>query len=168
MPHSDAPPAPKVYDLAEGHKVFARLLNAGDLEGLVALYAENAKLVLDGKEYAGREAIRGVLKGFVDLKPAFEVKTLLVTQNGGLGVTQGQWKLKGTAPDGSPVHMSGLNAEVSERQKDGSWLYSIDIPALPAAATSLASPRARCRPRRFFRLRTPRRVDVGGPARWFR
>jgi ketosteroid isomerase-like protein len=39
-----------------------------------------------------------------------------------------RWQLEGTAPDGSPVEMAGMSADVLRRRPDGSWGVLIDDP----------------------------------------
>lgn len=127
---------PQIRQLADGQQIFTQLVNAGDLEGLVSLYEKNATVVHQGKEYQGHEAIRGVLMQYLALRPTLRMTTLRVTENGNHGVTQGKWRLTGTAPDGTPVELSGLSTEMSTRQADGSWLYTIDLTDLPDGALS--------------------------------
>jgi ketosteroid isomerase-like protein len=44
------------------------------------------------------------------------------------------WRLSGSAPDGTPVSMSGTSADVMRHRPDGTWGILIDDPwAMPAA-----------------------------------
>jgi uncharacterized protein (TIGR02246 family) len=113
----------------EMHALFNRRFNEGDLEGLVALYESNAKLVPQpGQEVQGHEAIRTALQGFLALKPRMDLKTRYVLEVGNTAVLSGQWKLTGRGPDGLAVEMSGKSVEVLHRQPDGTWLYALDLP----------------------------------------
>ncbi|MFD1532559.1 hypothetical protein [Pseudonocardia aurantiaca] len=38
------------------------------------------------------------------------------------------WSLRGTAPDGTSVDMSGTAADVVRRDPDGTWRYLVDNP----------------------------------------
>lgn len=39
-----------------------------------------------------------------------------------------QWRLQGTAQDGTAFDLSGRTADVLRRQPDGGWLMAIDNP----------------------------------------
>ena len=62
------------------------------------------------------------MKGTLDLK----VKRVLET--GGLALVAGDWSFTGTGPDGTPVTLTGHNADVLRHQADGSWRFVIDNP----------------------------------------
>lgn len=106
-------------------QLFMKAMNAGDLEGVVALYEPGA-IMMDPELATGREAIREALTAFLAIKPkvTFEVKTL--GQAGDIALTSAKWSLVGTGPDGNETTMSGQSAEVARRQPDGTWLFVID------------------------------------------
>jgi uncharacterized protein (TIGR02246 family) len=113
----------------EMHVVFSARYNAGDLDGLVALYEPNAKLVSQpGQEVQGREAIRAGLQGFLALMPRIDMTTRYVLETGDTAVLSGQWKLTGRGPDGTAMEMGGKSVEVLRRQADGTWLFVLDHP----------------------------------------
>ena len=97
-------------------KFFVERANAGDVEGLVALYEPNATLASgDGKVVVGLSQIR---KFFVDflasrpqLAPSDQAPALCC---GDLALT-------------SSRHSNGdVSAEIARRQPDGNWLWAID------------------------------------------
>jgi uncharacterized protein (TIGR02246 family) len=108
----------------ETHAVFQKAFNAGDLDGLMALYEPDATLIPQpgAPPITGTLAIRSALQGFLALK------TKYVVQHGDVALLRSAWRLKGTGPDGKPVEMSHASAEVVRRQPDGSWRYIIDHP----------------------------------------
>lgn len=55
-----------------------------------------------------------------------ESRNLWCIRVGELALLRGEWRLRGTAPDGSPLELASRTAEVVRRQPDGSWLYVID------------------------------------------
>jgi uncharacterized protein (TIGR02246 family) len=114
----------------EAHALFQKAFNAGDLQGLMALYEPGAILIpLSGAEpLKGTQAIRSALEGFLALKGKIEMQTKHVVQHGDIALLRGAWRLKGTGPDGAPVEMTHGSAEVVRRQPDGSWRYIIDHP----------------------------------------
>ena len=107
-------------------QLFMKAMNAGDLEGVVALYEPGAIMMEPGELATGREAIREALTAFLAIKPkvTFEVKTL--GQAGDIALTSAKWSLVGTGPAGNEMTMSSQSAEVARRQPDGTWLFVID------------------------------------------
>ena len=99
-------------------RFFVERANAGDVEGLLALYEADAILAFpSGKLAVGREAIRATYERLLADRPEFlpgEQATALV--NGDLALTS--TRLVG----------GGATAEVARRQPDGNWLWAIDQP----------------------------------------
>lgn len=95
-------------------------LNAGDVDGLVALYEPDAVLALpDGRVANGSGEIRRAYEQLVADKPAFTPGQQLPTlRNGDLALTSVR------LVDG------GITVEVARRQADGTWLWVIDQPSL--------------------------------------
>ena len=114
----------------DAHRRWADRFNAGDLEGLMALYESEASLAPQpGRVVTGTAAIREGLGGFLGLKGAFEwLETKPAIRSGDLALLHSSWTLTGTAPDGSPLSHGGTTADVVRRQADGSWLFAIDNP----------------------------------------
>lgn len=113
----------------EINRLFTQAFNAGDLEGLVALYEPGASLVPQpGQPVTGAEALREALRGFLALKPTLEMAVRKRVQSGDLALLCADWRLTGTGPDGQPIQMAGTSVEVARRQPDGTWLYVIDDP----------------------------------------
>jgi ketosteroid isomerase-like protein len=100
-------------------RLFVERCNAGDAEGVAALYEEDAVLAYPpGEQTVGREAIRAlwekVLSGGVEFALEEPLPTLL----------SGDLALTSTPPkDGA-----GARAQVVRRQPDGSWLRVLDQP----------------------------------------
>ena len=113
----------------EAHDLWAKTFNAGDLEGLVALYEEDALFMPQpGQTVSGRDAIREALKGWLALKLQSDLHFQLALENGDIALLYSSWTLSGTGPDGKPMSMSGQTSDVVRRQADGSWLFAIDNP----------------------------------------
>jgi uncharacterized protein (TIGR02246 family) len=109
--------------------LFAQALNAGDLDGLVALYEPQATPTPEpGKTVTGHAAIRAALAHFVAGKPHIEIAPRVIAQAGDLALVSARWKLAMTAPDGQPSELSGQTVEVMRRQSGGHWLFVIDEP----------------------------------------
>jgi ketosteroid isomerase-like protein len=99
-------------------RFFVERANAGDLEGLVAIYEPGA--VLDfprGTIAVGTEQIRAVFEAMLAKRPQFrpgEQRPALIC--GDLALTSTK------SPGG------GITTEVARRQPDGTWLWVIDQP----------------------------------------
>lgn len=102
-------------------RLFVRRINAGDVEGLVALYESNAVLITgpDSDIAIGRGKIRDFYSKLLTDKPRFEKgEERPPIQNGDLALTSSRLK-------------NGIvTAEVARRQPDGSWLWIIDQPMM--------------------------------------
>jgi uncharacterized protein (TIGR02246 family) len=112
---------------SEMHREFERAFNAGDLDALLALYEPDAALIPQpGVVAVGLDEIGLALQGFLDLGGKINLDTKQVVTVGDLAYLTNRWSLTGTNPDGTPLEMGAVTAEVARRQDDGSWLYVID------------------------------------------
>jgi ketosteroid isomerase-like protein len=106
-------------------RLFLERANAGDLDGLVALYEPDAVLAIrTGGVAVGAEAIRETYRKILEVRKEFslpEQETPLVCGDIALTSTR-------KAP-GAP---GGATAEVARRQPDGTWLWAIDQPNVMA------------------------------------
>lgn len=136
-----APPsAQESPELAAKADSWEQMLNAGDLEGMVGLYTEDAHLLPPNAEMAqGHDAVRAIFGGMIDagLTGSLSITEAIVA--GDLGYRVGTYTLK--APDGSQVDR-GKYLEVW-RQVGGEWKISVDtfgssLPPAGAAGTTLA------------------------------
>jgi ketosteroid isomerase-like protein len=110
------------------HKLFAKALNSGDLDALVALYAIDGFLMARNCPAQGIRAIRRALAEYVEMKPTIQLTTRKVVQVEDTALLVADWQFHGTAADGSDVSTSGSSIEVARRQPDGNWRYFIDLP----------------------------------------
>jgi len=117
-------------------RLFGERVNAGDLEGVVALYEPTATLVRQDRTTAtGTAAIRQELGGLMALKPQITMNVSRIVADGdGVAVMHDEWHLSGTGPDGKPVMLSGRASEVVRRQDDGTWRFVVDDPDARRAA----------------------------------
>jgi uncharacterized protein (TIGR02246 family) len=108
--------AAQAEDLA---RLFVERANAGDAEGLAALYEPDAVLAFPpGETTVGRDAIRVACEALLAHTSQFELEEAMPTvRNGDLALTS-------TVPaDGS-----GGRVQVARRQPDGTWLRILDRP----------------------------------------
>lgn len=101
-------------------KLFVERANAGDIEGLVALYEPNAVVADgDGRVAVGHDQIRELFVEFLadrpQLGPSVQAAAL---RSGDLALTS------------SRTGNGDITAEVARRQPDGSWLWVVDQFAL--------------------------------------
>jgi len=110
-------PAREPGDLA---RFFVERANAGDVQGLVALYEPDAVLAFPpGRLSVGADAIRKAYADLLATSPSFtagEQAPALV--NGDLALTS--TRLAG----------GGATVEVARRQPDGTWLWILDQPSI--------------------------------------
>lgn len=102
-------------------RIFFERANAGDIDGLVALYEEDAVLKIGPEEVpaTGRDAIRAYYAELLANGPRIEVGDDRPSLRfGELALT-------------SSRRVNGMEtAEIARRQPDGSWLWIIDQPAV--------------------------------------
>lgn len=111
-------------------RLFGERVNAGDVEGVVALYEPNATLVRqDGSPATGTDAIRAELSVLGTMKPHITMNvTNTLTGGGDVAVLYDDWIATGVDASGKPTTLSGRAVEVVRRQADGTWRFVVDAP----------------------------------------
>jgi ketosteroid isomerase-like protein len=94
-----------------------------------------------GRAVSGRESIRTELEQIVTMKPRMSGSVEKVLQAGDTALVAYRWNLEGTGPDGAPIRMNGLSADVLRRRPDGSWGVIIDDPYGVVGAADAGDPR---------------------------
>ena len=101
-------------------RFFVERINAGNLEGLVALYEENAILSCgNGKIAQGKAQIREFFTKLLIYKPQFCAgiqATALI--NGAIALTS------------TKLINGDITVEIARQQADGSWLWVVDQPKI--------------------------------------
>jgi len=100
-------------------RLFVERANAGDAEGMAALYEPDAVMAFPpGQMTVGRAAISDLFEKMVSSRPQFGMEEPLPTVLiGDLGLTA------------TPARdEAGARAQVVRRQPDGSWLRVLDRP----------------------------------------
>lgn len=96
-------------------ELFNQRANAGDVEGLVALYEPGAVLAAGRVVATGHDEIRAFYANLLGRKSEFPApETLEPVCNGDLALTFAR------LPNGA------LSVEVARAQPDGTWLWAID------------------------------------------
>ena len=97
-------------------KLFVQRVNAGDLEGLLALYETDAVIADGNGEIAtGLEQIRGFLARFLETRPE------LAPSEQAPALCSGDIALTS-----SRLANGDVTAEVARRQPDGTWRWVVD------------------------------------------
>ena len=101
-------------------KYFIERANAGDVDGLVALYEPDAVLAFPpGNLATGHAEIRKVFEQFVAAAPVLSPgRQHLALAGDDLALTA------------STLTSGEVAVEIARRQPDGSWLWAVDQPAL--------------------------------------
>ncbi len=108
---------------------FSALLVEGDLDALVDLYEPDATFVPQpGTVVTGRDAIRDALRSFLALRPRMTGEIEKVLRTSDIALVANRWTLTGIGPDGDPVELSGVSADVLRRREDGRWGIAVDDP----------------------------------------
>jgi enoyl-CoA hydratase len=127
-------------DPAQLGRLFAERANAGDLDGMLALYEDSATFIgPDGASASGRDAIRDRLEALLAMKPQIAPTSSETVIAGDLAMMSNRWRMTLGVGGSEKAGVDGVSTEVARRQPGGGWLYAIDNPAL-AGATS--TPRA--------------------------
>ena len=108
--------ADKALEPEDLDRLFLERANAGDVDGVVALYEPDAVLALaPGRLAAGTDAIRRVYAELLASPLAFTGAIRPAIRNGDIAVT-------------STTRAGNATVEVARRQPDGTWLWMIDQP----------------------------------------
>ena len=113
-----------------GHasKLFEAQFGAGDLDGLMELYEDDAVFTNARGAHIGSEAIREILAGYLSTGASITMNDSVAFEAGDLALVHWSWTMD--FPDGRQAE--GATAEVLRRQPDGSWRFLIDNPDGPA------------------------------------
>ncbi len=103
-------------------RILVEYLNAGDIDGVIDLYEEEAVFVdLDGA-VAGLVDIRSAHRTFLDSGLVLTLNDSVAYVADNIALVHWSWTV--TQRDGPSA--DGVSAEVLRRQADGSWKFIID------------------------------------------
>jgi uncharacterized protein (TIGR02246 family) len=121
----------RVDDPEQLASLFAERVNAGDIEGMLALYEDDATFVgPDGARTSGNDAIRERLKVLLSMKPQLTTTNSELVMAGDIALMSNRWRMTLRAAEGEVAEVDGQSTEVARRQPDDGWLYVIDSPKL--------------------------------------
>jgi uncharacterized protein (TIGR02246 family) len=110
-------------------RLFLERANAGDVDGVVALYEPDAVLVgPSGERVRGAGAIRAVYEKFLASGPTFAGDVRPPLRVGDLALTSTQFDVITADGGGRTFAARTATAEVARQQPDGTWLWVMDQP----------------------------------------
>jgi len=111
-------------------ELLGRYLGEGNLDACLTLYEPQASVVQqNGKTAKGTSAIREFFKAFAAARPKLTANIINVVKAGDdLALVYNDWSAELAGRDGKPRTLSGKALEVMRRQRDGTWLFAIDVP----------------------------------------
>lgn len=114
-------------------RLFLERANAGDVEGVVALYEPGAVLAFPaGQVSRGSPSIRRVYQQLLSTRPTFTGEVQPALLGGDLALTSTRFEALVPRPDGGTNRVATATGEIARRQPDGSWLWVVDQPNILA------------------------------------
>jgi ketosteroid isomerase-like protein len=122
-------------ELTAIHPAVEAGVNNQDIDGLMALYADDANMILvDGSVVTGLPAIREEWSGILAMDGHMTIRSRYAIAAGDLAVLSNQWTF-----EVGGEQLSSVTAEVARRQPDGGWLYVVDHPYAGSEPEELAA-----------------------------
>ncbi|MEU9040491.1 MULTISPECIES: DUF4440 domain-containing protein [unclassified Kitasatospora] len=119
---------PASTDPAQHPAAFAAAFNSGDPGLLAQVYEPGAVFVPSpGAAVTGSELHRASAE-FLALGLPITVRPRHTYVADDIALLIVDWEITGTAPDGTPVHLTGTATDVARRDPAGHWRYVIDNP----------------------------------------
>ncbi|MBM2293510.1 nuclear transport factor 2 family protein [Sulfitobacter pseudonitzschiae] len=116
-----------VTDLDGVYDAWQSRFNAGDLDGLMALYdADVTYINPDGVEMIGSADTRTDYAALLALKPKIDIGDRKHVVYKDISLTTNHWSLELTDPDGKLVNLTGGGIEVVRNIAGAGWLFIID------------------------------------------
>lgn len=115
----------KVYRPADMNETFAAIRNSGDVGALLALYEEDARLLVDssGAGFSGKAAIAEELERLVRMPGTMRSQNTFCVEHGDLALLRADFAI---VDEEGTILYSGFTAEIVRKQADGTWLYVVD------------------------------------------
>ena len=109
--------------------IFTERINAGDLDGVAALYEPDARFVSpSGETIVGREQMRRVLAGLIDAKTRMQCLVIKAVATGDVAVLYTDFQGTTVEASGKTVVINQKAIEVLRRQPDGTWRLIVGDP----------------------------------------
>jgi uncharacterized protein (TIGR02246 family) len=110
-------------------RLYEERVNAGDLDGVLALYEPDATIVLPNGDRIGITAFRDSVAQLLTARFRVQMNVKKVIRVGeDLAILYNDWKGSLLGPDGQPTAMAGKALDFVRRQADGTWRLIVDDP----------------------------------------
>ena len=110
-------------------RLYEERVNAGDLDGVLALYEPGATVVLPDGDRIGITAFRDSTRQLLAARLRLQMNVAKVVRVGeDLAVLYNDWTGSMTGPDGQPTAIAGKALDIVRRQADGTWRLIVDDP----------------------------------------
>lgn len=121
---NQAPPAADPSVITSRSAAWEAALNAGDVDALVAVYSDDARLMPpDGPMTTGKDAVRAAFGGMIDAGVGGTLTSVEAMVAGDMGHNIGTYQLT----SGGEVVDTGKFVEIWMRGADGEWRIASDI-----------------------------------------
>ncbi len=118
-----------VTEPADFPHAFDTALNRGDLDQLVALYEDDAVLRgSSGEIRSGGQAVREEMDGLIGARAAITNSLRHLFRSGDTALIIVDYVLRLSAPDGSPVEVTGTATNVIRRDAEKGWRLVVANP----------------------------------------
>jgi uncharacterized protein (TIGR02246 family) len=111
----------------ELHPALTAAYNAGDLEGMLALYDPQATFVIKpGRVTDGPAELRTALRRLIETRGRLTVRPDSFVRSHDVVLVLGNYTHTGHRRTGTPFAIESRFADVLRRQADGRWLIAVD------------------------------------------
>ena len=110
------------------HRRYVEAFNSGNVEPLLDLYEPGASLSPQPEIVVSGHAAIGDALSQYQAVGKMTAETRYCIQNADVALASASWSIEGTGPDGEPIAVHGISADLLRRQSDGRWLLVVDHP----------------------------------------
>lgn len=116
-----------VTDIDKVYDAWQDRFNAGDIDGLMALYADDCTYVNpDGVQFTTKDKFRPDYQGLLDLKPKIVLGDRVHVVYHDISLTTNHWTLEFPNDSGGMETLTGGGIEVIRNMNNEGWLFIID------------------------------------------
>ncbi len=117
----------KVSDPTRGHDIYTEALNNRSLEVLLAIYADDAVMVLPGaRVLQGKEEIRRFFVDLIEAIDTISLTTVFRLDYEDTVIFRSKYRAVLKTSDGHETIQETSGIEVMRKQEDGRWLFVAD------------------------------------------
>ncbi|MCX4746040.1 nuclear transport factor 2 family protein [Kitasatospora sp. NBC_01287] len=118
--------SPVITDPARLPIVFQDALNAGDVDGVLALFAPDAGMrTVAGEQLTGAAALRAEISGTVAARGRLTNVQRHTLVGAGTALLVTDWTMEIDGPGGERITPTGTTANVARRDADGGWRFTV-------------------------------------------